>query len=511
MIEDQQTISIIPPQPVEDDIVVIDTLRKRIGYSRLIVVTLSAMGGLIFGYNTGVISGSLPLITREKGLNTVQQGLVVCSVLLGALIGSVAGGLIANVIGRKPVILFTAITCIGGAVSSAAVSPLGLQASLRIILGLSVGCASAVCPLMVAEVVPENKRGRFGSVFQIFITIGLLWGNVMGIILRASPHGWRWMWAVGAVPGFGVLVIWFLILESPKWINERKRKVARDKELRLLGQKDPSPWTILREPRNRRPMAMGVILATFSQLTGINAFMYFSTIIFEFAGFDQEYGPITGSTILQFWNVLTTFIAMFLVDRVGRRILLFTGSIIMTACDLLIAIFFVTLTGAVRGWLSIVALFTFVAAFEASIGTLFWFVINEILDDDVKNIGAPIITGLQWLFNMLLSFLFLSAVRYIGKSTMFWVFFGIGLFCIIALAIWLPPEKGKTTMGVADDDPNGGPEAEPSNEDEPHDDQANNEHDAGDPDNLYLEESKPDDTFTAPLQQRKRAPVEMEQ
>ncbi|GAM22040.1 hypothetical protein SAMD00019534_052150, partial [Acytostelium subglobosum LB1] len=393
----------------------------KIGTSKQIVLFLSFLGGFDFGYNTGVISGSLPRIVDKYDINVVIQGLIASSIIFGAMIGAVGGGILADRIGRKPVILLMGACTTAGAVASAAIGNIAIAAPMRIILGLGVGAESSICPLMVAEVVPENKRGRWGSLFQISITIGLLIGTVMGVILKRAPHNYRW-----------------------------RKQHERD---RVKEKNEKSMWAKLREKKNRRPMMMGVILAVLSQWTGINAFMYFSRIIFEFAGFDQEYGPLVGASILQVWNVLTTLVAMVLVDRVGRRILLFVGAIVMTASNFFIALFFVTLKGDVRGWLSIVCLFTFVAAFEASIGTLFWFVINEILDDDIKNIGAPIINALQWFFNLSLTFFFISAVTFLGKSTMFWVFFAIGLGCTTVLWIFLPPKK-VVTMGVANQDQN---------------------------------------------------------
>jgi MFS family permease len=145
---------------------------------------------------------------------------------------------------------------------------------------------------------------------------------------------------------------------------------------------------------------------------------------------------------------LTTLIAIFFVERLGRRFLLFTGSIVMTVCDLLIALFFVVLSGSAKGWTAIVFLFIFVAAFEASIGTLFWFVINEILPEEAKSIGAPVINAFQWLFNLILSFFFLVVVEYLGQSTMFWIFGGIGLACTVLLYFNLPRSLGTTASTI---------------------------------------------------------------
>ncbi|KAM9999199.1 hypothetical protein ACTFIZ_002749 [Dictyostelium cf. discoideum] len=416
----------------------------RLGSSTGLIIALSASGGLIFGYNTGIIGPALGHINNQYHLNTILQGLVVCSTLFGALIGSVSGGFLADWLGRKPVVLLTAIVTIGGAISSSATNPLSLVASLRIILGLGVGISSGVCPLMVAEVVPVEKRGVYGSVFQLFITLGLLWANVMGLLLIESGiHNWRWMFAIGSLPGFFMLICWTVLNESPVWIeNQRLKKERKLQEMAISNSKPKkSAFKILMEKKNRRPLFIGVILATFQQLTGINAFMYFSNLIFFKAGFTGEYGAITCSCILQFWNVSFTIIAALTVDHLGRRPLLFIGSIVMTIADLLIALFYVALTGKVQGWLSIVCLFIFVAAFAMSIGTLFWFIVNEIFDPEAKDLGAPILVGLQWLFNMLLSLTFVGAVPYIGDSTMFWIFGGIGITCIVLLAIFLPPEK----------------------------------------------------------------------
>ncbi|KAF2072525.1 hypothetical protein CYY_006168 [Polysphondylium violaceum] len=424
-------------------------IMDRIGSSRALIITLSAMGGLIFGYNTGVIGPALDALNKIWHFNTVQQGLIACSTLLGATFGSVGGGFMADKIGRRPMVLLTGLCTIAGAISSAAIRNMAISAPLRIILGLGVGCSSTVCPLMVAEAVPIEKRGKFGSVFQLFVTIGLLLSNVMGVLLMKAPHNWQWLYAAGAAPGFALLPIWLLMKESPVFLERKRREKELEQQRIENGTAHEvvpkkSRYQILREPRNRKPMFLGVVLAVFSQLTGINAFMYFSSIIFEFAGFDGLYGPRTCASILQFWNVSWTVIAMFTVDKVGRRILLFSGSIVMTVSDLLLALFFVVFTGGkVQGWLCIVMLFTFVAAFAMSIGTLFWFVIGEIMDDDVKDISTPIIVALQWVFNLILTFVFLSAVRYIGKSTMFWIFGGIGVVCVFLLATFLPPEQIK--------------------------------------------------------------------
>ncbi|GAM23205.1 hypothetical protein SAMD00019534_063800, partial [Acytostelium subglobosum LB1] len=421
-----------------------DGTKVPLAFNPWFLVSLSCSGGLIFGYNTGIIALALNPISNDFDLDTVPQSLIVVSILLGALIGSVGGGVIANKIGRRYVVLFTALSCVGGAIGSAAVNSVVAVCLLRVLLGLGVGCGSSVCPLMVAENVPKEKKGFLGSFFQIAITVGILLANVIGLLLKRTNNGWRWMFAIGAVPGVMLFVCWFIMKESPSFEESRKSKAANNQSSGGIG--------LLFTKRARRPMFIGFILAVVSQFTGINAFMYFSTKIFLDAGIEGRDGPEIAAVILQIWNVSTTLIAISLVERVGRKALLFTGAMVMTISDLVIAFVFLLVTGTAKGWTAIVFLFMFVAAFEASIGTLFWFVINEIMPEDIKNIGSPIINAMQWCFNLILSFVFLFVVKYLGQSTMFWIFGGIGLVCTVSLYLFLPDIRGGNTMGQEEQD-----------------------------------------------------------
>ncbi|KAN0039469.1 hypothetical protein ACTA71_007248 [Dictyostelium dimigraforme] len=336
-----------------------------------LIVSQSCLGGLIFGYATGIIVGTLDPIAVKFGLSTVIKGVIVCSILVGALIGSFTGGFAANKFGRKPLLLFTALTCIGGAIGSGLGENVATICILRFIHGLGVGSSSSVCPLMVSEMVPIKRRGIFGSFFQISITVGILIANILAYVIKGD---WRLMFCLGSIPGGLLLFVWFVIAESPVYLAKKSRENNNQGSgIEIETQQNEQPnnqstrFTTIFSKEMRKPMLIGVLLATLAQLTGINAFMYFSNTIFKDAGINN---PEIASVALQVWNVLTTLIAIFLVDKLGRRILLFTGSIVMTACDLLIALFLVVLAGSAKGWTSIVFLFIFVGAFEASIGTL---------------------------------------------------------------------------------------------------------------------------------------------
>ncbi|EGG19253.1 sugar transporter family protein [Cavenderia fasciculata] len=417
-------------------------LRQRIAQSTYFLITISMCGGLIFGYNAGIIAFALDPITALFELDVIPQGILVCSILLGALIGALTGGVVADKIGRKPVIIFTSLITIGGAVASGAVSSLVAINITRFLLGIGVGCTSSVCPILVAESAPKEKKSFCGSFFQIGITVGILLANGIGLALKEAGSYWRWMFAIGAVPGVMLFVCWVLMNESPVFLMkkaEQRSGVAVASRATVGSQ---NRFAMLFNKSSRKPMFLGVCLAILLQLTGINAFMYFSPNIFRDAGISGKNGPDIAAVILQVWNVGTTLIAMFLVERVGRKKLLITGSIIMTISDIIIAIVFLTgSSNSAAGWVSVVFLFIFVGAFEASIGTLFWFVVNEIMPEDIKATAQPVINAFQWLFNLILAFVFLTVVKYLGQSTMFWIFGGFGVFTTASLWVFLPDLK----------------------------------------------------------------------
>eukprot|EP01132_Coremiostelium_polycephalum_P004074 gene4074-5100_t len=411
------------------------TYLKTVGNSDWVILSQSVLGGLIFGYNTGIIVGALNPIADLLDLGTILKGVVTISLLIGCLVGSLTGGAVANKIGRKPIILIISILTVGGAIGSAVVSHLAPICIIRLILGLGVGAASSVCPMIVSETVPNEKKGIYGSFFQISITVGILIANILALALKhVGEHNWRWMFAIGAFPGVLLFLIWIILGETPFFL-QKKQEILNSNE----KSRKPSSISCLFRASNRKPMLTGFMLAVLIQLTGINAFMYFSTTIFKDAGFTEGDSPDIAAIIMQVWNVLTTLVAIFLVERLGRRMLIMIGATIMTISDLIIALFFVVLSGSSKGWAAI-----------------FWFVVGETMPDDIKHIGSPIINGCQWLFNLLVSFFFLVGVDYLGQSVMFWIFGGIGVVCTIYLYFFLPDLKTNKDLDQIDlpkDDP----------------------------------------------------------
>ncbi|EFA74580.1 hypothetical protein PPL_11548 [Heterostelium album PN500] len=423
---------------------------------------LSTYPGLVFGYNTGVIAGVLNL-NEWKSMNEIDRGTLTCSILLGAMIGSLMGGFVTERLGRKPPLFVVGLLTTAGAIASALVpAELWYVSACRFVLGLGVGASAIICPLYVGEMADPTRKGRLGTIFQIAITIGIFVSDCVGFGFIDVKYNYRWMFAFGALPESHV---WqdkkaaqkntLLLLN----VREQEQEQQSNIELSKLNdnnnnnkqliynklQKDTGGSAgiraLLSKSAGRFALFMGAILAVNNQLTGINAFMYFSPSIFEQAGIKNGDGPMIATICLVGWNAITTLISTFLIDKIGRRKLMIYSSIIMTLACLILAILFLTVDGTVLGVTSIILLFIFIAGFEAGAGPLFWIMAIEIFPPECKDIGSSLLNALQWIFNIALSFSFLTLVTLIGQSAIFWIFGGCGVVCLIFMVMYLPETK----------------------------------------------------------------------
>eukprot|EP01132_Coremiostelium_polycephalum_P005982 gene5982-7453_t len=386
---------------------------------------VNIFGGLVFGYNTGVIAGVLNL-PEWKAESDIKSGLLTCSILIGAMVGSLLGGIITEKWGRKIPMLLVSISSIIGAIGSALVPSYWYIVGMRFVLGLGVGMSAIVCPTYVSEMAIPEKKGSLGTVFQVAITVGIFLGDIAGFALKNVKYDYRWMFGIGCAPGFFLLGLIPLIPESFKW---KEKKLIKESTFLLLNN-DSNNFgikSLLSKPIGRFALFIGCILAINNQLTGINAFMFFSPSIFETAGISGGSGSMIATICLVGWNVITTLISTFLIDRLGRRKLMLFGSLVMTISCIALAILFLTIKGTALGVLSIVLLFIFIAGFEAGAGPLFWIMVIEIFPEEMRDIGSSILNAIQWIFNIALSFSFLQLVTLIGQSAIFWIFGGIGL------------------------------------------------------------------------------------
>jgi len=421
------------------------TISTSSSFTKLAIFKLMLVnicGGLTFGYNTGVIAGVLNL-DQWKERSEVDRGLLTCSILVGAMFGSIIGGILIERLGRKLPMLFVSILTIIGSIGSSLVPPFWPILIFRLILGIGVGICAIVCPTYVSEMSTPEKKGSLGTLFQIAITVGIFISDVLGFAFKSAIYNYRWMFSFGSIPGVLLLLTYFFVPESTKWIQ--KKSQMRNSFLLINknngGKNEMGLKVLLSKSIGRFSLFIGIVLAINNQLTGINAFMFFSPSIFETAGITGGNSPMIATIFLVGWNVITTFISTFLIDRIGRRKLMLVGTLVMSISCVTLAILNLLIKGTALGVMSIILLFIFIAGFEASAGPLFWILVIEIFPIEMREIGSSILNAIQWIFNIALSFSFLSLVSLIGQSAIFFIFGGFGILCLIFMYIYLPETK----------------------------------------------------------------------
>jgi sugar porter (SP) family MFS transporter len=424
------------------------------------IISVAALGGLLFGYDTGVISGALLFIREAMNLNATMQGIVVAIVLAGAVVGSATAGYLSDRFGRRRVILASALLFIIGAIFSAVAADLTLLIGGRFLVGLAIGIASMLTPLYLAEIAPASDRGAIVSLNQLCITIGILASYLVGFALANVSQGWRWMLGIGAVPGI-ILAIGMLVLpESPRWLAGHGRlQAAGDVLRRLRGGVDVSGelnelrtdiasegrqlagWGEFLSARLRRPLVIGVGLAIFQQITGINTVIYFAPTIFQSAGLSSAATSILATAGVGAVNVIMTIVSIRLIDRLGRRPLLCWSLGGMAAMLLVLALTFLIGT-AQLAWIAVASVAAYVGFFAIGLGPVFWLLISEIFPLALRGRAMSVATVANWGFNMIVSATFLNLVAATGESGTFLIYAIlsiVGLGFVIAL---VPETKG---------------------------------------------------------------------
>ena len=427
-----------------------------------VAALFAALGGLLFGYDTGVISGALIFIKREFGLTTAAEEVVVSGVLLGATIGAIFGGKAADLFGRRRVLLVTAaIFGIGALASALAPSPTILIVS-RVVLGLAIGLASTNVPVYLSEVAPPHARGWVVSLFQLAVTVGIVVAYLTDYAF-AGVEGWRWMLGLAVVPALVFGTGMFFLPETPRWlIRGGYDEVAHRVLVRIRGlsdvnveieeikaslaqQAESGHWSDLLRRQVRPALVVGLGLAIFQQITGINTVIYYAPRILQSAGFNSASGAILATVGVGVVNVAMTIVAMFLVDRAGRRPLLLVGiaGMIITLGVLGLS-FRISNPSGQLAWIAVICLMGYVASFAISLGPIFWLLIAEIYPLKIRGLAEGTAATFNWASNLVVSLTFLTLVEKLGASSTFL------LYALASVASWLfayyfvPETKGRT-------------------------------------------------------------------
>ncbi len=368
-----------------------------------LAAVFAALGGLLFGYDTGVISGAELFFRNDFTLSTFALEVIVSGVLAGAAVGALTGGRLADLFGRRKLLITTAIIFAAGAILCAAAQSAQMLVAGRIIVGIGIGLSSSTVPVYISEVAPADARGWQVSLFQLAITVGILLAYLVDYAF-AQVQGWRWMFGLAVVPAaiFGSGMIF--LPESPRWLLRRGRRdtaqamLARirgtpdiDEELleieRSLAQAEESGrLSDLLAPSLRSSLGIGIGLAIFQQITGINTVIYYAPVIIQSAGISSASGAILATAGIGLVNVLMTIVSMRLIDRKGRKPLLLAGIAgMVVTLGLLGLVFRMSNHSGALAWLAVLGMMAYVASFAISLGPIFWLLISEIYPLKIRN------------------------------------------------------------------------------------------------------------------------------
>ncbi|MBC2020545.1 sugar porter family MFS transporter [Listeria booriae] len=436
-------------------------------YLRLIAI-ISTFGGLLFGYDTGVINGALPYMSKAGQLNLTPagEGIVASSLLFGAAFGAVFGGRLSDRNGRRKNLLMLAVVFFVATLGCTFAPNMAFMVVFRVILGLAVGGASVTVPTYLAEMSPTERRGRMVTQNELMIVTGQLlaftFNAIIGTTLGEDGNVWRYMLVIATIPA---VVLWFgmLILpESPRWLASkgkigdalrvlqqiREQNVAETElteikdNITAEAALDKATFKDLSVKWVRRILFIGLGIAVVQQITGVNSIMYYGTEILRDAGFGTE-AALIGNIANGVISVLATFVGIYLLGKIGRRPMLITGLIGTTSALLLIGILSMLLQGTEALPYVVLSLtVTFLAFQQGAISPVTWLMLSEIFPQRLRGIGMGTTVFCLWITNFLVGFSFPILLAHVGLSITFFMFAVLGVFAILFVKKYLPETKG---------------------------------------------------------------------
>ncbi len=440
------------------------------------LTVISTLGGLLFGYDTGVISGALLYMTDDLGLTTTQEAMVVSALLFpGAALGALLGGRLADALGRKGSLLVCAGLFLVGALGCAVAPNFEVMLIARIVLGLGVGAAAATCPLFLAEMAPAHRRGRMVTINELMIVTGQMLAFIMNAVLDQlihDNHVWRWMLAVAAIPAIALLIGMFFLPDSPRWYairgrldeTERVLNLSRDEveatgEFTIISehaQRDRAEdkggaWRDLKTFKwMRRTLWIGIGLATVQQATGINTVNYYAPTILESTGLGTS-AALIATIAVGVTSVVMTIVGIILLGRFNRRPLLLTGFTGVVAAQVILALSFQLPESGFRSYLILAAMLLFVAFVQGFIGTLVWLLLSEIFPMAIRGFAMGIAVFCLWCVNAAISFVFPLLVEAAGATVTFGLFAAINVISFLFVKKFVPETRGRTLEELEDD------------------------------------------------------------
>ena len=440
------------------------------------LTVISTLGGLLFGYDTGVISGALLYMNDDLGLSRVQEATVVSILLFpGAAVGALIGGRLADWLGRKGSLLVCAGLFLVGALGCAMAPGFAVMVAARIILGLGVGAAATTCPLYLAEMAPADRRGRMVTINELMIVTGQLLAFAMNAALDAlikDPHVWRYMLGVAAVPAVLLFVGMLALPDSPRWYAVKQRladtrrvlELSREpaeaaEEYNVIAQharrdleedKDTALGDLRTYPWMRRILWIGCGLAIVQQATGINTVNYYAPTILEQSGLGAS-ASLIGTIAVGITSVSMTILGIWLLGFVNRRRMLLIGFSGVAMSQAALALVFLLPQSTTRSYVILAGMVLFVAFVQCFIGTCVWLLLSEIFPMTIRGFAMGIAVFVIWTVNALISFVFPPLVAAVGPTITFGLFVLVNLGSLAFVVKFCPETRGRTLEEIEDD------------------------------------------------------------
>ncbi len=431
------------------------------------ISSIAALGGVLYGYDMGIIAAAVLFVKHTFALSALMEELVVSIVLIGAMIGAIVGGAVADRIGRRATLVWAAGIFIVGSLLAPLSTSVAMLIVARAIIGIGIGFTSVTAPVYVSELAPPQSRGMLIGLYQFALTVGIALANLVGYWL-AAQQAWRLMFGVAVVPTLFFLIVSLTVPESPRWLFAHARPKDAEAVLRSYtddvgaqqfladieeGLRTPleQSWSALWSPAVRGALFIAVGLTVLQQVTGINTIIYYGPQIFELAGSASHASAIFATLLVAVVNVLATVVGIALVDRIGRKPLLYAGVSGMTVALFALSFAF-NHTGALGeslGAVAIACLMVYIACFAFSLGAIAWILVAEVFPLRVRGRGVAAGTLFSGIANFAVSLTFLSLINSLGSGGTFAIYGTLSIATLVFVRFVVPETCGRDLESIS--------------------------------------------------------------
>ena len=431
------------------------------------ISSIAALGGVLYGYDMGIIAAAAIFVKRSFALSTLMEELVVSIVLIGAMVGALVGGMVADRIGRRATLIWAAGIFIVGSLLAPLAANVAILIVARAIIGIGIGFTSVTAPVYVSELAPPQSRGMLIGLYQFALTVGIALANLVGYWLSAQ-HAWRLMFGIAVVPTVFFLAVILTVPESPRWLFAHARPKEAETVLRSYtdnigaqqfladiedGLKTPmeQSWRALWSPAVRGSLFIAVGLTVLQQVTGINTIIYYGPQIFELAGSASHASAIFATLMVAIVNVVATVLGITLVDRIGRKPLLYAGVTGMTIALFALSYAFshTAALGSSLGSVAIACLMVYITCFAFSLGAIAWILVAEVFPLRVRGRGVAAGTLGSGIANFAVSLTFLSLINALGSAGTFAIYGTLSIVTLIFVRFVVPETCGRNLESIS--------------------------------------------------------------